>query len=243
MKLHPYFIPVALALALAACRPAASEYSEADAAKDLRLDNATTHVDLHFAPGSTRLVPRDATRLRALIATGGLQPSDRVLVATGGSPGLARARFEAIANEFAPHRIVATPQPVAVGPNHAIIQSVRYLVTLPACPNWGGPGPHDFTNSPNSNFGCASQVISAGWWPPRPIWSRAVRSPLPKAPPPPPRSTATSPTKSSCRPPRPSARSPHRAAQHQPAPPERTLGVHHESSQRSQRHPPCSQEA
>ena len=74
------------------------------------------------------------------------------------SPGLARARFEAIANELAPHRIVATPKPVAVGPNHAIIQSVRYLVTLPACPNWTGPGPHDFTNAAHSNFGCADQV-------------------------------------------------------------------------------------
>jgi pilus assembly protein CpaD len=158
MKLHLYFVPVALALALAACRPAASEYSEAEAPKDLRLDNATTHVDLRFAPGSTRLVGRDAARLRALVGTGGLQPADRVLVATGGSPGLARARFEAIATELAPYRIVASPKPVAVGPNQAIVESVRYLVTLPACPNWTGPGPHDFTNSGHSNFGCADQV-------------------------------------------------------------------------------------
>ena len=132
MKLHRYLAPVALAL-LSAC---ASEYTEAESPKDLRLDNATTHVDLRFAPGSTRLTARDATRLRALVATGGLQPSDRVLVATGGSPGLAQARFEAIANELAPYRIVATPQPVAVAPNQAIVESVRYLVTLPPCPNW-----------------------------------------------------------------------------------------------------------
>ena len=61
MKLHRYLAPVALAL-LSAC---ASEYTEAEAPKDLRLDNATTHVDLRFAPGSTRLAARDATRLRA----------------------------------------------------------------------------------------------------------------------------------------------------------------------------------
>ena len=158
MKLHPYFIPVALALALAACRPAASEYSEIEAPKNLRLDDATTHVNLQFAPGSARLVARDARRLRALIATGGLQPADRVLVATGGSPALARARYEAIANELAPYRIVATPRPVAVGPNHAVVESVRYLVTLPACPNWSGPGPHDLTNATHSNFGCTDKV-------------------------------------------------------------------------------------
>ena len=158
IKLHRCFVPVALMLAVAACRPGAAEYSAAEAPKDLRLDNATTHVDLRFASGSTHLAGRDAARLRALVATGGLQPADRVLVATGGSPGLARARFEAIASELAPYRIIATPKPVAVGPNHAIIESVRYLVTLPACPNWSGPGPHDFTNTVHSNFGCADKA-------------------------------------------------------------------------------------
>ena len=154
MKLHRYLAPVALAL-LSAC---ASEYSELEAPKDLRLDNATTHVDLRFAPGSTRLLARDATRLRALVATGGLQPSDRVLVATGGSPGLARARFEAIANELAPYRIVATPQPVAVAPNQAIVESVRYVVTLPPCPNWSKTPPLRYSNTHASNFGCANAV-------------------------------------------------------------------------------------
>jgi pilus assembly protein CpaD len=158
MKLHPYFVPVALALALAACRPGAAEYSDAEASKELRLDNATTHIDVRFAPGSIHLVARDATRLRALVATGGLAPSDRVLVATGGSPALAAARFETIANELAPYRIVATPQPLAVAPNQGIIESVRYLVSLPPCPNWTGPGPHDFTNTANSNFGCSTAV-------------------------------------------------------------------------------------
>jgi pilus assembly protein CpaD len=154
MKLHRYLAPVALAL-LSAC---ASEYTEAEAPKDLRLDNATTHVDLRFAPGSTRLVARDATRLRALVAIGGLQPSDRVLVATGGSPALARARFETIATELAPYRIVASPQPVAVAPNQAIVESVRYLVTLPPCPNWSKTPPLRYTNTHASNFGCSTAV-------------------------------------------------------------------------------------
>jgi pilus assembly protein CpaD len=158
MKLHPHLIPAALVLALAACHPLAAEYSDAEAPKDLRLDNATTHVDLRFAPGSTRLVARDATRLRALVATGGLMPSDRVLVATGGSPALARTRFEAIANELAPYRIVASPQPVPVGPNQAVVESVRYLVTSPPCPNWSKRAQLDFTNTHASNFGCATAV-------------------------------------------------------------------------------------
>src|SRR4029079_17085556 len=97
------------ALALAACRPGAAEYTDIESPKDLRLDNATTHVTVNFAPGSNHLVGRDATRLRALVAAGGLAPSDRVLVATGGPPALARARFETVAQALAPFRIVATP--------------------------------------------------------------------------------------------------------------------------------------
>jgi len=154
MKLYRYLAPVALAL-LSAC---ASDYTEAEWPKDLRLDNASTHVDLRFAPGSARLTARDLTRLRALVATGGLQPSDRVLVATGGNPGLAQARFDAIANELAPYRIVATAQPVAVAPNQAIVESVRYLVTLPPCPNWSKTPPLRYTNTHASNFGCANAV-------------------------------------------------------------------------------------
>src|SRR6476620_9648438 len=142
MKLHRYLAPVVLAL-LSAC---ASDYTDVESPKQLKLDNASTHVNLHFAPGSARLSAREAARLRALVATGGLQPSDRVLVATGGSPRLAQARFEAISNELAPYRIVATPQPVPVAPNQAIVESVRYLVTLPACPNWSKTPPLRYTN-------------------------------------------------------------------------------------------------
>jgi pilus assembly protein CpaD len=154
MKPNRYLVLVAVAL-LSAC---AADYTDAEWSKDLRLDNASTHIDLHFAPGSTRLAARDAARLRALAATGGLTPSDRVLVATGGSPGLARARFETLANELAPSRIVAAPHPVAVGPNQAVVESVRYLVTLPTCPNWSKRPQLGYTNTHASNFGCANAV-------------------------------------------------------------------------------------
>src|SRR5205823_787259 len=43
-------------------------------------------------------------------------------------------------------------------PNQGIVESVRYLVTLPPCPNWTGPGSHDFTNQIDSNFGCSTAL-------------------------------------------------------------------------------------
>jgi pilus assembly protein CpaD len=159
MKFHPHLVPALLLLALAACSPGAAEYTESEAPKGLTLDNASAQVDVRFGRGSSRLLPADAARLRALAATGGIAKSDRVLVAAAGSPALAAARFRTIAAELLRYGIVATQRPlVSAARDHAVVESVRYMVTLPACPNWSGPGPHDFTNALHSNFGCATGV-------------------------------------------------------------------------------------
>jgi pilus assembly protein CpaD len=34
----------------------------------------------------------------------------------------------------------------------------RYLVTLPACPDWSRQSGTDFANLPHSNFGCATET-------------------------------------------------------------------------------------
>jgi len=47
--------------------------------------------------------------------------------------------------------------PVAgVAADRAIIQSGRYMVSLPSCPNWSKQPSLDFTNANSSNFGCAT---------------------------------------------------------------------------------------
>jgi pilus assembly protein CpaD len=156
MKLHPLFA-VGIALTLSACLPA--EYTDNEAPKNLTLDNASAHLDLRFAPGSSHLGARDAARLRAMAATGGVAPADRVTVAVGGSLALASARFDAIAAELLRYRIVATPRiPAPVGPNQAVIESERYLVTLPTCPNWSKFPAVRYANTFPSNFGCATAV-------------------------------------------------------------------------------------
>ena len=156
MKTLSRLLPAALALALAGC---GASYTESEAPKPLGLDNASTHIDLRFAPGSSLLPPREAARLRALAASGGLAASDRILVAASGTPALAEARFVTIARELLPYRIVASRQPLAgVGPNHAIVESERYLVTTPPCPNWSKQPWLGFTNTHASNFGCTAAV-------------------------------------------------------------------------------------
>jgi len=159
MTPHACLAAAALLLALAGCGPLAAEYSSSEAPKAIRLDNASARIDLRFARGSDRLLPPDAAGLRQLAASGRIDPSDRVTVAVGGSDNLAAARFGRIAGELAAFRIAATRTTLAaVPPDGAIINTGRFLVTLPPCPNFSKPSQMHFTNSDPSNWGCATAV-------------------------------------------------------------------------------------
>ena len=156
-NLHSYPVAAALMLAAAACNPIA-EYTETEAPKRLVLDGTTVQVDLRFPPGSSGLAAPEAARLRGLASTQ-IAPSDRVLVAAGGSPALAAARIGRISTELLRYGIVANPMQIAgIAPDRAVVEAVRHQVTLPPCPNWSKwpAGAGDFTNTTHSNFGCAS---------------------------------------------------------------------------------------
>ena len=157
MQIHPCLLGVAVTLALAACAPPAADFTESEWPKQLTLDDATTQFDIRFAPGSSRLAAADAARLRALAANGSIAPADRVLVAAAGGPDLAAARVAAISSELLRYGVVARSlSRAAVAPNRATVEVVRYLVTLPPCPNWSKEPSYDFDNSTHSNFGCAN---------------------------------------------------------------------------------------
>jgi pilus assembly protein CpaD len=159
MRVHPSSVAVlAVLLSLTACYPLSVEYTESEAPKQLTLDQTAIRVDLRFAPGSSRLVAGDATRLRVLAATGQIAPADRVLVSAAGSAALARARVASISEALLPYGVVVSPAVVAeVAPNRAVVEIDRYLVSLPPCPNWSkSPVPAEFGNTLGSNFGCAT---------------------------------------------------------------------------------------
>lgn len=158
MKPHFCLIGLGLLLSLAACAPAA-EYSNAEAPKTLRVDKASSVFAVRFFPRSARLVPRDAAWLRAMAATGKIEPSDRVTVAAAGGTQLAAARFQAVAHELVGYQIVPSPLPLAVVPrDRAVIDTGSYLVTVPPCPNWSKYPALGYTNTNASNFGCADAV-------------------------------------------------------------------------------------
>jgi pilus assembly protein CpaD len=154
-----HFYPLAIALALAACAPGAAEYSKSEAPNRLQVDGATSQLALAFAPGSARLGAGEAAHLDRLVASGAIQPADRVAISASGAPPLADARVAAISSRLLRWGIVADARPIAaVPPNRAIVMVGRYAVTLPPCPNWSMPRANDFTNAPPSNFGCATAV-------------------------------------------------------------------------------------
>lgn len=144
-------------LALAACRPGAAEYTENEAPKLLRLDSAGTQFGLAFAPGSAWLAPGEGARLHRFALSGAIGPEDRVSVSASGAPRLQQQRAEAISRKLLGFGIVAAANPIdGVPPDRALITVGRYMVTLPACPNWSKPPSADFTNALPSNFGCAT---------------------------------------------------------------------------------------
>jgi pilus assembly protein CpaD len=159
MKPSSIWLVCAALMGLAACSPA-TEYTESEWPKNLRLDPAPAQLAVGFAPGSGRILPGDLARLRMAAASGGIVPSDRVVVAIAGPPSLAASRYETVAAALLPYGIVPTLEPGLGAPGTVIIRRERYLVTLPACPDWSKPaaGAGDFTNTHSSNFGCATAV-------------------------------------------------------------------------------------
>src|SRR4051812_13583826 len=148
--------PVALSLLLSAC---ATDYTKSEAPNNLRVDGASTRVDIAFAPGSARLAPGEAAHLDRLVATGVVRPADRVTIAAAGPPLLAEQRTAALSSALLAYGIVADRAPVeAVPANHAILGIGRYSVSLPPCPNWSSPPTAQYTNMYWSNRGCASST-------------------------------------------------------------------------------------
>ena len=157
MKRPLYLLAIPAMLALAACRPGAAEYTAAESPKLLTVDNAASQVNLAFAAGSDQLAPGEGGKLQRLALAGRVSAGDRVTISPSGGPFLQEQRTATIAGELLRYGVVATASPLAgVARDRAIVTIGRYMVTLPACPNWSQYPASDFSNARSSNFGCAT---------------------------------------------------------------------------------------
>ena len=100
MKRPLYLLAIPVMLALAACRPGAAEYTEAEAPKLLRVDSAASQLNLAFAAGSDRLAAGEGIKLQRLALSGRISPGDRVMISPSGGPLLQEQRVEAISGEL-----------------------------------------------------------------------------------------------------------------------------------------------
>ncbi len=123
--------------------------------------------EVRFAPGSAELSPAEKTRLTEFLDRIRAGFSDRFVVDAGPSRGvpdadeLARQREEAVA-AFLQRRFLRVLPPVqdtvegAMARNSVFVIAGRHVVTLPNCPDWSKATGADFTNTPGSNYGCAT---------------------------------------------------------------------------------------
>jgi len=120
---------------------------------------------VHFAAGSTGFAPGEANALDGFITRLAPHYADRVQIDSGAVSGnanadaLAARRAEAVAAEL--RRMgAATVEIEQAGDNvdaNAVAVGVsRYVATGPKCPDWNDKDPQGFSNTPTSNFGCAT---------------------------------------------------------------------------------------
>ncbi len=156
-------------IALGACAPQTSEWSPSESVKENRVTLINLVHEVGFGPGQDRLSDGEAHRLVSFLQRDQVGYGDRVFVAasSAGVTGPAARAMEQQQESVAAYlrrlglsvekaALPANARPVPA--NRVPVVVARYVVTPPACPDWskvqkaGG----DFTNTVNSNFGCAN---------------------------------------------------------------------------------------
>jgi len=145
-------------LALAGCTPPVSEWSDAEASKQIRVDYVRLQHEAAFMPGSADLAEGEAEGLAAFLEQAEVAPQDQVFFQPASNDKLAAARIGQLARELTQRGIGATtlpPSATAIAADHMTVVVERYVVTPPDCPNWSKPPSGEHANTLPSNFGCA----------------------------------------------------------------------------------------
>jgi pilus assembly protein CpaD len=122
----------------------------------VRLDH-----DVHFAPGSKVLAVNEADALAGFLKGSAVGDGDKVTIDRAGSGALTAARqatvLAVLKRMRVPVALATAGADVALAPNAVRVRVARSVVTAPRCPDWTKPEADEPTNSPSSNFGCATE--------------------------------------------------------------------------------------
>lgn len=159
MKVRPLaYLSLCLGLAVVACTPETSEWTAAEAPKELHVDHVRLRHIANFAPNTANLAAGESEKLTAFLETAEVTPEDRIYFEPAEGDRLSAARVGKLAHELSRRGVGAETLPAVangVPRDHMNIYIDRYVVTPPKCPNWTEPAVGIHTNGVSSNFGCA----------------------------------------------------------------------------------------
>lgn len=153
-------VPMLLAVALAGCDTTDVSMAPAETGKTVNVERVRVQLAAAYAPGTTDLPLTEARRLQTFLDQSGMRPNDHAYVAVPAGDPLAAARVGRLAETLSRRGIgiERVPPPEGVEANHLLLMVDRYVVTPPACPDWSGSPQTPHTNTPSSNFGCATMT-------------------------------------------------------------------------------------
>jgi pilus assembly protein CpaD len=154
-------------LMAAACTPESGRWTPTESPKANKVDFVTMAHEVHFAPGATAQTPAETKALSEFLNSIAFGYGDEVTIDVGPRGGnavaeaLAAKRLEAVTatlRRLRAHAQLASRPTVdgALSRNAVIVTVGRYVVTAPNCPDRTKPESDDFTNTTQSNFGCAT---------------------------------------------------------------------------------------
>ena len=149
---------------LSGCELAKSHVEDWSSIPEIRKPVASRALYSHevlFSPSEASLNDSEGRRLQGFIDNAKIGASDRVYLVSGDSL-FGKLRVQAIGKFLETNNIRVRPLPADIGvggPSGDAISVVvsRYVVTLPACPDWTGER-YTYNNVPTSNWGCATAI-------------------------------------------------------------------------------------
>jgi pilus assembly protein CpaD len=163
-----FVMPLLLALVLlvAGCTPEVARWTPAEAPKANKIDFVVMAHQVHFTPGTTTLASGEAQALSDFLSTIALSYGDQVTLdagppSVGAANALLARRVDAVSTVL--HKLHVRAQPAshrtvdgALARDGVIVAVGRYVVTGPNCPDHSKPESDDFTNTTESDYGCAT---------------------------------------------------------------------------------------
>lgn len=158
---------LAVLMLVVGCTPESARWTPIEAPKDNKVEFITLAHQVHFAPDAATATAAEGKALSDFLNGISLGYGDQVTIDPGtrsGSAtvdGLAAKRLDTLTAMLRKQHVRAQPATRlsvdgALNQNVLVVTVGRYIVTGPNCPDRRKPESDDFSNTTQSNYGCAT---------------------------------------------------------------------------------------